>query len=318
MRKLIIATLLLCSVSVPALADLGTSILVADNSLGDVLKYDAISGAFQGVFVDLPSQQFAQELVYSPTGDLYLGIRLGAGGGKIQRYNGQTGAFLSEFNVAERIPFLTFGPNGDLFGSDFFGDKVHRYNSLSGAYLGEFVTSQSGGLNGPRGMIFGPDSNFYVSSRITGQVLRYNGTTGAFMDVFATSVPNGTQDVQFGPDGALWLANGGGGATGWLTRHDASTGALMSSWTVPGGSLDGMSMAFSPDNNYVLVSNGFSHTVRRLNATTGADLGDFVQESSGGLTYPIAIVYYPRIPEPATLSFLAMTLLLSYRLRRSS
>ncbi|HKQ49845.1 MAG TPA: hypothetical protein VJZ71_17355 [Phycisphaerae bacterium] len=318
MRRNLVSIIVLFAFAMPALGDIGSSILVSDafaNTVaqGDVLKYNASSGAFEGVFIDVPSR-ISSELLYGPNGDLYLhGGSNVAGDSKIQRYDADTGTFISEFSIERRMDFLTFGPDGDLFGSDFSGDKVHRYDPTNGVYLGEFVTSQSGGLNGPRGLIFGPDDNLYVSSRISGQILRYDGATGAFMNVFATPGGNGPQDLQFGPDGALWVAGGLAGPV--LNRYDAISGVLLSTWVVPGNPSDGMSMAFSPDNNFVLVSVANSSAVRRLNATTGADLGDFVASGSGGLIYPTAILYHPRVPEPAVLLPLAVGLLLLRRPR---
>ena len=62
-----------------------------------------------------------------------------------------------------------------------------RYNGETGEFLGAFVTSRSGGLDIPAGLVFGPDGNLYVSSRGTDEVLRYNGETGEFIDAFVTS-----------------------------------------------------------------------------------------------------------------------------------
>ena len=75
-----------------------------------------------------------------------------------------------------------------------------RYNGTTGAFVGAFVSTGSGGLDRPAGLIFGPDGNLYVSSQNNDAVLRYNGATGAFIDAF---VPTGSGGLQ-SPIGLLF------------------------------------------------------------------------------------------------------------------
>src|SRR5690242_10132097 len=53
---------------------------------------------------------------------------------------------------------------GYLFVSSFNTDSVLRYNETTGAYVDTVVSSQSGGLRTPMGVLFGHDQNLYVSS----------------------------------------------------------------------------------------------------------------------------------------------------------
>jgi secreted PhoX family phosphatase len=71
-----------------------------------------------------------------------------------------------------------------------------------GDFIDVFVSSESGGLGSPDGMLFGPDGNLYVASDSTDEVLRYDGVTGAFIDVFVSGggcLPS----AEFGPNRGL-------------------------------------------------------------------------------------------------------------------
>ena len=65
---------------------------------------------------------------------------------------------------------------------------VKRFDAKTGAYLGTFVTENSGGLQGPRGLIFEDPGQLLVVNQnanlegVNGAVLRYNGKTGAFWE----------------------------------------------------------------------------------------------------------------------------------------
>lgn len=59
------------------------------------------------------------------------------------------------------------------------------------------MTSGSGGLSDPYGLVFGPGANLYVSSTDTGEVLRYNGVTGAFIDAFVPAGSGGLDSATY-------------------------------------------------------------------------------------------------------------------------
>jgi sugar lactone lactonase YvrE len=65
---------------------------------------------------------------------------------------------------------------------------VKRFDAQTGRCQGAFVTTNSGGLRGPRGLVFDNAGPLLVVNQnanlenVNGAVLRYDGTTGAFLD----------------------------------------------------------------------------------------------------------------------------------------
>src|SRR6267142_1262250 len=68
-----------------------------------------------------------------------------------------------------------FGPDGNLYVSDFIAHVVRRYNGMTGASMGVFTSGYS--FAAPGGLAFGPDGNFYVADV---SIVKFDGTTGAF------------------------------------------------------------------------------------------------------------------------------------------
>ncbi len=104
---------------------------------------------------------------------------------------------------------LYVGDQTDRFAS---GNTVKRFDAETGAFLGAFVTSNSGGLHGPRGLIFsqrgeGERGDLLVVNQnqdlpLNGEVLRYDGKTGAFLKAL---IPATNPNAPFTPRGmVLW------------------------------------------------------------------------------------------------------------------
>ena len=80
----------------------------------------------------------------------------------------------------------------------------------TGLPLGSYVTTGSGGLSWPEGLTFDASgSTLYVSSPGSNQILKYNAQTGAYFGVAASTGLQGPLDVEFGPDGLMYVANAG-------------------------------------------------------------------------------------------------------------
>jgi len=96
-----------------------------------------------------------------------------------------------------------------LYIGDASDNTVKRFNAFTGKFLGIFVTSGSGGLLGPQGLIFNDKGNLLVSNQNiglpqNGNILKYNRHTGAFLDELVSSFQEGS---PFAPHGIVLSNN---------------------------------------------------------------------------------------------------------------
>ena len=266
-----------------------SDLLVVSAFSNQVLRFDGATGAFKSVFATLRNP-FG--LASDHAGNVYVSTSEGV----VARYS-ETGDLL-DFAVAAvgtSVNALTVGPGGAVYGCVFFDDRVVRVDfGVAPPQVSDFVTSGSGGLDGPEGLVFGgPDGDLYVSSRINGKVLLYD-TSGAFVTVYATPGGNGPEGLAFGPDGDLYVATT---ATSTVLRYDPSVqDGLLGTFATPSvESGDGMTPAFGPDANLYVTLPGFGDLVERFDGTSGALIGTFVAGGSGGLSFPSGLVF---VPEP--------------------
>jgi Concanavalin A-like lectin/glucanases superfamily/Calx-beta domain len=238
------------------------NLYVGSLNTNQVLRYDGMTGAFLGVFIDAgsglaPDGPSWQGLQFRPDGKLYVLSRTTA---EVQRFDATTGAFVDTFIPSgsgglNGAKGMTVGPDGNWYISSGNSNQVLRYSGTTGAFLGVFVTAGSGGVSNPRALSFGPDGNLYVTSAGTNAVLRYNGQTGAFIDAF---VPTGSGGLA-GPlellfrNGSLYVASS---ASNEVIRYDAQTGAFIDKFAtpVPGG-LDQPVGLLLDSNDNLLVGN---------------------------------------------------------------
>jgi streptogramin lyase len=171
--------------------------------------------------------------------------------------------------------------SADLYvGSRGVSNSVLRYNEVTGDFLDAFVSSGSGMLDNPRGLIFGHDGNLYVSSFNTNSVMRYDGTTGAPLpapgQTDAFFVPSGSGGLQnptgliLGRDGNLYVSSN---ANSSVLRYNGTTGDFLDAFVPEGnGGLDHpFALVFGPDGNLYVISHG-PNIVMRYDGTTGAPL----------------------------------------------
>lgn len=81
---------------------------------------------------------------------------------------------------------------------------IKRFDATTGAFIDTFVSSGSGGLSGPTGILF-VDGNIVVASqnpllKISGGILQYNGSTGQFIN---SLVPSSSKYAPFAPRGII-------------------------------------------------------------------------------------------------------------------
>ncbi|MFO0966752.1 MAG: PKD domain-containing protein, partial [Gemmataceae bacterium] len=257
------------------------NLYVGGSGSNNVLRYDGATGAplpspgnSGAVFVPAGSGGLARTegIAFGPDGSLYVGSSTGSPGsytGSILRFDGVAGAFLGTFvqpgsGGLQYTDDVHFGPDGNLYVSDFAGNTVLRFRGSDGSPLpstgnsgATFIPAGSGGLSVANGFTFGRDGNIYLASAGDSSVKRYSGTTGAFIDTFVPSGSGGLSygdGIVFGPDGNLYVA----GARNILV-YDGSTGAFLRTFVPAGsgglGAPSGLAFLTSSVTTRVAVSN---------------------------------------------------------------
>jgi sugar lactone lactonase YvrE len=327
----------------------GGYLLVSNFGGNDVLRFDETTGAFLGTLVAPGSGGLStpRGLDFGPDGNLavlsgpflpFTAIPSPGGNGQdeVLRFDSSTGEFLGtlvENGDLADARALVFGHDQNLYvsndanGTDRRGKDIESFDGTTGKFLGHFVTPNSGGLNHPQGLVFGPDGNLYVSDAYSHSIMRYDGVTGAPLPSPGNSgalfVPPGSgglvegQGIVFGPDGNLYVADGG---TGQVLRYDGVTGAPLPSagntgaTFIPADSTGDRraGMIFGPNGDLYLTSSVAGTdlvTVLRFDGTTGAPLpsagnsgATFIPAGSGGLSGLATYLIFTET-DPTTLSY---------------
>ncbi|MEH7176413.1 Vgb family protein [Neobacillus vireti] len=203
-----------------------------------------------------------------------------------------------------------------LYVGDVSDSSVVRFNAITGQVIDSFVTSFSGGLNGPRGIIFNHTGNLLVSNQNVeqpqnGNILEYNGQTGAFLRALVSSVQNG---APFAPRGIVLSSNNilyvadlqspsvdpDQPEPGELRAYDGTTGAFLglSDHSCFEGTFFPRSVVIGPDNLlYVSVFNPFNPLdgwVLRFDPGTMEFIDVFVESNAiNNLHRPEGLVFGP-------------------------
>jgi len=140
-----------------------------------IYRYDGQTGAQldAGAFIDptltattADNISITEQFEFGPDGNIYVASMLN---GKIQRYDGATGAYIDTFaspgSIGSGWPRgptgVAFGPDGNLYVTKV--DRVMRYDGSSGAYIDDFVAA-GGGLSNPWFMSFSPAVQVHVNA----------------------------------------------------------------------------------------------------------------------------------------------------------
>jgi hypothetical protein len=104
---------------------------------------------------------------------------------------------------------IAFGPDGDLYATDWDNDRVLRFDGINGAPDVTFEATGCG-LDGPSGLVFTPCGKLLVASEHTGVVVAFDIDTDTTCSVVATGCG---LDVPVGmallPNGHLLVASSG-------------------------------------------------------------------------------------------------------------
>ncbi|MFN0133743.1 MAG: hypothetical protein ACKVW3_14590 [Phycisphaerales bacterium] len=213
----------------------------------------------------------------------------------VLRFDGQTGQprgiFVTAASGGLNGPTaLAFGPDGNLYVASSVNDLILKYDGQTGTLLSTFSTGPQ--VDQPEGIAFGPDNNLYVCSYLTDTVARFNGFTGAFIDFAITAGQSGLN----GPAGVLFDAGGrmyvsGGLSNSVIVKDPVAGVSVLATSATAAGMTTPYHMAIAPDGTLCVAAFG-SGAITRLNRTTGAYLGNFLQPGAGGISAdPWAILF---------------------------
>ena len=302
----LLASLLAAPAPAPALA---AGLFVSSVDTDNVLRFDATTGAFVGVFVPAGSGGLDNPggLAFGPDGNLYVASRAT---GAVLRFNGTTGNFVDTFipagtgGLAQPVD-IAFGPDGNLYVSNLAGlpDNVLRFNGATGAFIDVFATEAT--FNTPRHIEFG--GGVLWAAGEADRIWRFDAVTGAFINKPQHDNPRG---LALGADGLMYASSSIAG----IDQRDLLTGAIVANF-VPGPLNAGDNdLAFGPDGNLYMSG---ADRVRRFDALTGAFIDDFVGAGAGGLSGGRYLVFAAdvAVPEPSlALLFLLAVAGLGFRL----
>ena len=222
--------------------------------------------------------------------------------GRVLRYDGETGEFIDVFFrtplTNEKFDGIELGPDGYIYASssvfdsasgDPAGGRILRFDPLTGGLVDEFIPLGQDGLSTPIGMAFDEDGSLYVANNLPGpgfdEILKFTGGTGSAFTSFA-SVP---QEITFGPDGNLYVANA---PLNGVYRYDGDTGAFIDVFASGGGLDAPTGIAFGPDGDFY-VANFPSNNILRFDGETGAFIDEYVDSLDGRLDTPIDFAFGP-------------------------
>ena len=222
------------------------------------------------------------------------------GTNSVLRYQLSTGAFLGELigpgnplsgSELDEPVAMAFAPDGSLLVSSRGNGRVVRYDVETGAFLGDFAS----GLDQPNDIVVYNNQVFISSlgpSGFDGDVVyRFNADGSPAGTIGAGGQPVGRSGLAVGADGKLYV---GSFFDGRVLRFNPSTG------DPDGVDPEGTFGVVLPDAfgtgylafanpNELLVGGLFSFNVVKLDAATGANLGEFIP-AAAGLAFPADIL----------------------------
>jgi WD40 repeat protein len=194
-------------------------------------------------------------LLFNSAGELLIGDRGNQDIGELGRilrlrFNPSTsqyeslGTFVRNGSNFSPTDFA-FGPNGNLFVSDFATQSVLEFNGSTGEFIRTFISDPNIVTIG--GIEFAPNGDLFLGngvSNLESQILRFD-SSGGFLGVFASA--QSFAGATFGPDGQLYVSDTSDLANSRILRYNIDTG--VSEVFIPSGSgglVSPAGLAFGP------------------------------------------------------------------------
>lgn len=268
--------------------------LVIDYSGSRIARYEWPSGNVIDHFVanGISTLSGPRGSALGTAGDLFV---TNYNADSVLRFDGKTGQPRSIFVAAASGGLngptaLAFGPDGNLYVSSSINDLILKYDGQTGTFISTFFTGAQ--VDQPEGIAWGPDNNLYVCSYLTDTVARINGTTGAFIDFAITAGQagiNGPVGVLFDTGGRMYVS--GGLSNSVIVKDPVAGVSVLATSATATGMTSPYHMTVAPDGSLCVSAFG-TGAITRLNRTTGAYLGNYLQPGAGGITAdPWAILF---------------------------
>ena len=221
-------------------------IYVTDQANNQVLRYDGITTAPEGVFAST-NLNAPWGLTFGPDGNMYV---VNQGGlATVERYNGQTGAWMSTFvtDILNDFPTsVTFGPDGNLWVSGRAnGGRMEVYSGVNGSFL---YTRGGATLTEPNQAAFGPNGNLFAADIVDAGVYEID-LAGNFVASHLMGQLDTAIGLVFAPDGSLFVSTRNADNRIHRLIPDGFGGFTDSIWVNPGtgGFVKGTDLALTPE-----------------------------------------------------------------------
>jgi len=294
------------------------SVFVSNTNTDEILRYDADTGEFMGVFVSPENSgglEGPKDLVFDPENKyLYVSSFLT---NEIFLYD-ETGSYVGNINneLIQRPINMKFDKNGGfLFVVSSDNNKVLKFNVKMNEYEDkpelEFVRAYD--LSKQYPLFVNPsavaianntDGEFYVSSATQNTILRYNSTDDKF-NVFISPENSGglegPKDLVFDPENKYLYVSSF--LTNEIFRYNAETGIFVDKFvsSQSGNLIDPKYATIGPNGLYLSDSETGHILIYNLTAGGIVDGKPFIKKGYGGLDFPKAITFGPDKDKPSYL-----------------
>ncbi|MFA5190415.1 MAG: DUF6531 domain-containing protein [Verrucomicrobiia bacterium] len=279
----------------------------------NILRYDGRTGAFKNEFVASGTGDMEQPLCleFGPDGHLYVctGSPWDHAAARVLKFDGTTGSFLGTFVAADtNAPpakwemRMRFGPNGNLYMTDWQNNMVKQYNGSNGTFICNVATNVDAGNDsnrGPVGLAFTsptalpPYLQVSTNAPTLGSLINGQRTISWGVTNWTGSSLSNTVHYSWTQNGTNYTAQAsstsGSGATTasvmltglnpqvtysyWVQSVAYSDGRYIASRNDAGGNGHTFTTPADANNGYEMWVGNLGSAVRRYNAVNGMHLG---------------------------------------------